>query len=800
MTTAVVPSSIVNEFLNKQNYEDWSLRVETYLVAKGLWKVVEEATEPPPKPKEKHENWEKSNAEALHAIHLCCGNDAFQVIRGIKLAHKAWNALRDGYRSRYRAEDAETDKNPENETVEGGLQSDDAQPEEDKAEDEIEEEVDQGDGHGDGNISNEETNYKLFFHFAKRKDWNNVMSFLKKHPRAIRVQAPLDGNKTVVHYAVEAQQVVVVKNLLPFITRASDLEITDDEWCSPLDYCYVLPEKDGAAAVEITKCLLKKKEELCGKVDYPSLLVRAYTHHRPKVTNYLYEVIPPKTEDPHFAQLISLSFSTKRFDIACNLIQRYPSLAIAKDLSDNSPLNELASTPSAFLSGSRLKFWENLIYHVISIKPIPTRDVPTQVHGKGKHSDAVHAISIDEPTEEYGKGNPAPTPYGKQSGHMRSVTALFRGLTIENICKIFGLSHIYEMKLSHVRSAEMLGWMCEVLTVEKMKEYEDTKQTRITEFVEAAIFQAAERGLVEFLTTVFRENPHLAKVKNKEGRNLFQVAVQCRQAKVFDLIHGLNKDNRKNIMSNKDHDGNNMLHMMGLSSPFARTNRIRGAALQMQKELQWFKELERMASPEDLEAENHTLDMSPREFFSKNHTELVKEGERSMKETATACTVACALIVTMMFAAAFTLPGGNDDNTGYPKFQLERAFKVFIISDAISLFTSATSVMLFLGILTSRYAEDDFLKVLPRKMILGLLTLFLSVAAMMIAFASALFLILPDEEWIAEPITLLTGIPIASFMWMQFPFLIEIFLSTFILRIFNKNTNVKVNFAKVRFV
>nr|XP_004304130.2 PREDICTED: ankyrin repeat-containing protein At3g12360-like [Fragaria vesca subsp. vesca] len=380
------------------------------------------------------------------------------------------------------------------------------------------------------------------------------------------------------------------------------------------------------------------------------------------------------------------------------------------------------------------------------------------------------------------------------TGWIWNVPAMFQGSIMENFCKIFGISRIYEMKVNHFRVHEILVCMCKVLTREKKKElWEDNKQA---EFVEAAMFQAAERGLVEFLTEILKVNPYLAQIKNKKGQNLFQVAVECRQAEVFNLIHGFNQDNRKACMSMKDGDDNNMLHMMGISSPSSQTNRIRGAALQMQNELQWFKELERMASPEDLEAENDTLDMTPREFFSKNHTELVKEGEKSMKDTATSCTVVGALIVTMMFAVAFTLPTPLKDNST-PPLLYRRAFRVFIIADAISLFTSTTSVVLFLGILTSRYAEDDFLSSLPRKMILGLLTLFLSVAAMVIVFASALFIILPSDTWIALPTTLLAGIPIASFIWMQFPFLVEIFYSTYIRRLFDKKVHVKLNVGKL---
>ncbi|PRQ53096.1 putative PGG domain-containing protein [Rosa chinensis] len=119
-------------------------------------------------------------------------------------------------------------------------------------------------------------------------------------------------------------------------------------------------------------------------------------------------------------------------------------------------------------------------------------------------------------------------------------------------------------------------------------------------------------------------------------------------------------------------------------------------------------------------------------------------------------------------------------------FLKAKAFLIFIISDAISLFSSTTSVMIFLGILTSRYKEDDFLKSLPTKMILGLFTLFLSIATMMITFSAALYILLHGKSWIIIPVILLSSVPITSFVWMQFPFLVEIFVSTYGLDIFDR--------------
>lgn len=198
------------------------------------------------------------------------------------------------------------------------------------------------------------------------------------------------------------------------------------------------------------------------------------------------------------------------------------------------------------------------------------------------------------------------------------------------------------------------------------------------------------------------------------------------------------------------------------------------------------QEVQYWTKPEGLDVTNHTDQLPPHAVFTRYHKELMKEGEQSMKETATSCTVVGALIVTMMFAAAFTVPGGNKGDTGAPIFLEANAFMLFIISDAISLFSSTTSVMVFLGILTSRYKEDDFLKSLPSKMIIGLFTLFLSIATMMIAFSAALYIMLNGKSWIVIPIILLSGVPITSFVWMQFPFFVEIFISTYGADIFER--------------
>ena len=192
-----------------------------------------------------------------------------------------------------------------------------------------------------------------------------------------------------------------------------------------------------------------------------------------------------------------------------------------------------------------------------------------------------------------------------------------------------------------------------------------------------------------------------------------------------------------------------------------------------------------MVSPSLLEYRNKD-GKSPRELFTECHKDLVKEREKWIKETATSCTVVGSLIVTIMFAAAITFPGGYNQNTGWPMFSNEKVFMVFIICDTLSLLSASTSVLTFLGILSSRYAEDDFLKSLPLKMIKGLFTLIFSMATMMITFCTSLFIILPGKSRMVIPAICLASVPVTNFAWTQSHLLYDMLISTYWSRILDR--------------
>ena len=174
--------------------------------------------------------------------------------------------------------------------------------------------------------------------------------------------------------------------------------------------------------------------------------------------------------------------------------------------------------------------------------------------------------------------------------------------------------------------------------------------------------------------------------------------------------------------------------------------------------------------------------------FRKEHKELRREGEEWIKKTADSYTITPALIITIVFAAAITVPGGTDGDTGKAIYETKPSFIIFAISDAISLFTSTTSLLLFLSVLTARYQEEDFLFKLPNRLLFGLLMLYLSVISMMVAFSATLYIMFGQEKaWIVIPIAALACLPIASFTALQFHLLVELISSTYGRGIFDKH-------------
>nr|DAD43953.1 TPA_asm: hypothetical protein HUJ06_002183 [Nelumbo nucifera] len=574
--------------------------------------------------------------------------------------------------------------------------------------------------------------YVPLYQAALKGDWERAEKFLQEQQkeicqhygpnsaliydyRSIVTARITNASETALHIAAGARRVHFVEELVKLMHR-EDLELKNKDDNTAL--CFAA----ASGITQIAKVMVAKNPKLPGirgNKGATPLYVATLLGHRDMVW-YLYSASKNFLTEHDLVKLLIATVTTNLFNVALEILSKCPPLAIRMQLWD---LEEISlfmySCGITYLTFSK-EDKEVCMAHMITA--------------------AVHEFNA-----LLWNSLKAIVPYIKQ---------------------------VYDTKVMHFQAIEVV----KVLWHEVLK-LDDKNMSALLREPSRPLFVAAELGIAEFIAVLLRDYPDLLWKVNSDNQSIFHTAVAHHQEKIFILIHdiGALKDL---ITSYVDGNNNNMLHLAGNLAPSSRLNTISGAALQMQREHQWFKEVEKVMQPLYMEMKN-SEGKTPRTLFTEKHANLVKEGEKWMKDTASSCMIVATLIATVVFAAAFTVPGGNYDDKGIPVFLEVRSFIVFAISDALALFSSITSVLMFLSILTSRYAAEDFLETLPRRMVLGLTTLFVSIATMVIAFSATLFIVLRSRlDWIAIPIAILACVPVTMFALLQFPLFMDIIHST----------------------
>ncbi|CAH8257158.1 unnamed protein product [Arabidopsis lyrata] len=561
-----------------------------------------------------------------------------------------------------------------------------------------------------------------------------VRDFLDNNPEALN--SWIDTLETPLLKACSCGQLEIVKELLQRMTPEQMLIPTETESHSPLTPLLIaaMTGNLGIAEALVEKC--PNLTEIPSRLGRVIPVLRAANAGHKEMTRFLY-----------YRTSLSFLLSGKGFwaiylshYAIFNGILVRPRLAVTQHRClESTPLGLLASKPDFFRSGCELSFWQGLIYSCIEVK---LRTDPK--------------TSLSNPNQNL----------------------LYK--MIHSLPKWFGIEWIYEQKENHCYAQSFLQAMFREVSIMD-------KDDGWTNAVHEAIIRAVSHGNKEFIVGMIKSNSELLMTNYGESRrNIFQLAVEFRKEKIFDLIYGL--DDRKNMLiSWYDHKCNWILHIAGEISPLDELSKVAGPALQMQRELQWFKEIESMVPDNELARKNKNGQM-PREIFENSHREMRVKGEKWMKETAAANSFVAALIATVTFQAIFTVPGGTNDTSGDPIHIRDDRFMIFIIADTLSFFASCTSVLIFLSILTARYSFDDFLMSLPKKLIWGLCTLFISIAALLVAFTTALFMSLYSMPLLVIPAMSLTFLPAVLFLLLQFPLLKTMISSTYGKGLFNRDT------------
>ncbi|XP_050290434.1 ankyrin repeat-containing protein NPR4-like [Quercus robur] len=283
-------------------------------------------------------------------------------------------------------------------------------------------------------------------------------------------------------------------------------------------------------------------------------------------------------------------------------------------------------------------------------------------------------------------------------------------------------------------------------TEEEQTEEEQTDQTSYT-----PLLIAASKGIVEIVDSVILVKP--------QG------------------IEHVTPPLTRRLASRIDKKGYTILHHVADMKNYDRGPQP-GPAFQLQEELKWFERVQKIIPDHYVMHHDRTNQMTAEELFKEKHSKLLENAQKWIKETSQSCSAVAVLVATVVFAAAYTVPGGNDD-TGHPVFLHSPFFLFFTIMDVLSLASSLTSVVMFLSILSSPFEYENFRISLPRKLTLGFTLLFFSVTTTMLSFAATILLIIHFKKtsWTTTVIYTAAFLPVCVFALMQFP-LYKAFSST----------------------
>ena len=110
---------------------------------------------------------------------------------------------------------------------------------------------------------------------------------------------------------------------------------------------------------------------------------------------------------------------------------------------------------------------------------------------------------------------------------------------------------------------------------------------RNSSVIENALFDEAEEGNIECLIMLIRFDFDLL-WKTKDRKSIFHVAAEKRHESIFYLLNEIGSIGDI-IIDDEEEDGSNILHLAAELAPKEKLNAISGAALQMQREMLWFK-------------------------------------------------------------------------------------------------------------------------------------------------------------------------------------------------------------------
>ncbi|KAK0578432.1 hypothetical protein LWI29_010301 [Acer saccharum] len=607
----------------------------------------------------------------------------------------------------------------------------------------------------------EDSKTKKFYRNVLDNDWNALKEEALSFQNDAELLRPISVHgDSIVHLVVHSGTEEPLKQIL---NRLDGYTMSVNKYGNT-----VLHEAAISGNLKAVKLLVEKNEELLVKENdsEETPLFKAAAFGNTKIVNFLASCEgqtvdgTKQLEDIHRKNkngetVLFAAVQGQHFGTALELLKIDEKLTELEDGNQTS-LNMLAQIPSAFKTQYKMSIWKKLLYFLFPLaKKIwkekrdhgLARELARKLIKKDKYSweqnlmrFVFNTAMVEEPTTKQLfaaiRSRNVEAVTWELDKHPQQLEELNR--------KILNLTTEEEERQGNPVFAAIITGNVELVKFQlnKYPQQLDQLNLRIQKKLDEdanPLFAAIRAGNVKVVKLILEEYPQALEQINIMNQNILHVAAMYRQKEIFNLVK-TNKIPMIRLARQIDIDGYTILHSVADTQHYKGGTRS-GPAYKLQEELKWFDSVKEImpSSYIMLRAKNN---MTASEILKEKHEEQLKKAQSWIKGTSQSCSAVAVLVATVVFAAAFTVPGGTNDNNGFPILLHSPFFMSFTALDVLSLSCSLTSVVMFLSILTSPFELEDFRASLPRKLTLGFFLLFLSVAATMLTFTSTIVLII----------------------------------------------------------
>ncbi|KAI9102929.1 hypothetical protein K1719_023368 [Acacia pycnantha] len=576
------------------------------------------------------------------------------------------------------------------------------------------------------------------YKYVLGREWKEVVEIMKKHPD-VQSTKITKSEDNVLHLAItlDAPEAYVIE-LIDVIEKNNPevsmeiIKAKNKQDNTPL-HCAA---SRGSKAICERIIAVDERLVLEGNKEGETPLFLAALNGRTRTFKYLHSVCCNMATTTKFSELwkrkngdtiLHCTLEREYFELAYHIIYLYGDddekmmIVSYENREGVTPLQVLASVPSAFKSGTRLTWCQKLLYSLSACllsEELKDDDKTQNEDVEAGNSDSSKINDEDTPEQFH-----ETTRLGSIKKIKEKHTLVWRIME-----KLLELNSEYKYKENH-QIAALSGSVSGPTEQGKSSPRPPKKDNKST-----ALLEATKYGLLDLVERILEKLPVAIYDKTEpRKRNVVHTAIQKRQTHVLMLLmeHPL----WHSLVEEVDADGNNVLHMAAFLPKHMPWD-VYGSALQMQYEAKWFQYVKERVPPYLYANENKAGD-TPEEVYVAEHKKLLKESNEWIRDASSSYSIVATLTAGVTYATSYTVPGGTNDDTGRPPLEGQFALNVFLIAIFISFCFSITSLGGFLAIYSSRKQPDDFRRNLPLKLCFACTSFYVAIVSMMVSFCAA---------------------------------------------------------------